>query len=121
MFKWMTQKYIQKYATYTTKETMYHAEYDEYCVDGQWYKDMVHGQTFYITTNGLVGLGPPDIRPGHQIWILSSSMLPMVLEEVPEDNSQPPSKFRFVGDTFTQGIMKGEAVRSQPTRVVQIV
>ncbi|KAH8702941.1 heterokaryon incompatibility protein-domain-containing protein [Phaeosphaeriaceae sp. PMI808] len=73
---------------------------------------MVTDHAFFITKTGYIGFGPPDTRPGDQVWVLYGGQVPFILHKSKE--SKVPdglSQFRLVGDAFVYGIMDGEAVQ----------
>ncbi|CAI6341205.1 unnamed protein product [Periconia digitata] len=77
-------------------------------------RDMVVNQAFFITRNGYIGLGPPTIQQGDEVWVLFGGRVPFTLrpkpvELVSDDNTQFV-KHEFVGDAYVHGIMDGEMV-----------
>ncbi|KAF2009591.1 HET-domain-containing protein [Aaosphaeria arxii CBS 175.79] len=71
-------------------------------------------QKFYITEGGRFGLGHLDTRPGDEVWILGGGSVPFTLRPKERDGKKSPSsgifEGTFVGRTYVQGIMDGEAV-----------
>ena len=66
------------------------------------------------TNDGLLGVGPTDMREGDEVWILARCPTPAVLQPLQNGN------FVFLGEAYVHGIMHGEAVRSDKP-VVDIV
>ncbi|KAI0131886.1 heterokaryon incompatibility protein-domain-containing protein [Xylariales sp. AK1849] len=76
-----------------------------------WKREMCKIQAFFITESGYIGLGPPTIEVGDEVWVLSGGRTPFVLRAC--DDSAPvgeSDQYQFVGDTYVYGIMWGEAV-----------
>jgi hypothetical protein len=73
---------------------------------------MVPNQAFFVTRKGYIGIGPPNTRPGDQVWILCGGQVPFVLRQVEQENptSNATSERTLVGDAYVHGIMDGEAV-----------
>ena len=74
---------------------------------------MIVGQTFFITQRGYFGIGPPTIKQGDEVWVLSGGKVPFILRPR-ETGSQAPqpmtsSEFTLAGNAFVYGIMDGEA------------
>jgi hypothetical protein len=72
---------------------------------------------FFVTRNGYLGLGPCDISPGDEVYLISGSKVPFVLRKVehlenvsPENGSSSSAVFRIIGDAYVHGIMDGEAL-----------
>lgn len=66
---------------------------------------MVPNHAFFITKSGFIGIGPPDAKPGDQVWVLSGGQVPFVLRKADAD-----AIYSLVGDAYVHGIMDGEAV-----------
>jgi hypothetical protein len=62
---------------------------------------------FFITTDGRMGLGPPEARPGDFITILLGGNVPFCLRADPDQHS---GYYRLIGDTYVHGLMDGEGV-----------
>ena len=75
-------------------------------------RDMVVNQSFFITNNGYLGLGPPTIQEGDEVWVLFGGQMPFNLR--PKTVKAASSKnvrdieHEFVGDVYVHGIMDGE-------------
>jgi hypothetical protein len=88
-----------------------------------WSQEMCKNQVLFITDSGRIGLGPPTMQVGDEVWVLSGGRPPFVLR--PCDDSVPGGEsdmHEFVGDSYVYGIMKGEAVegREDTQRIVII-
>ncbi|KAH4303439.1 hypothetical protein HBH64_074190 [Parastagonospora nodorum] len=73
----------------------FHEIFVQACVD----------RRFFVTKNGLMGVGPDGMKEGDAIGILFGGRVPYVLR--PVDNG-----FRFVGECYVSGLMNGEAVQT---------
>jgi hypothetical protein len=62
---------------------------------------------FFITTDGRIGLGPPEARPGDFIAILLGENVPFCLRADPDEHS---GYYKLIGDTYVHGLMDGEGV-----------
>jgi hypothetical protein len=73
---------------------------------------MVPNQAFFVTRKGYMGIGPPNTRPGDQVWVFCGGQVPFVLRKVKQENptSNATSGRTLVGDAYVHGIMDGEAV-----------
>lgn len=77
----------------------------------RWAVNMVQREALFITEDGRVGLGPWDIAPGQQVWIVGGSRWPFVLtsESTSPHAAAHTRDLAFVGECFVYGIMKGDA------------
>ncbi|KAI5867869.1 HET-domain-containing protein [Durotheca rogersii] len=66
----------------------------------------VVGRRFFVTKNGRMGLGPPEILPRDRVAILMGCQVPLVLREVGDD----ADSMVVVGEAYVSGLMNGEAV-----------
>jgi hypothetical protein len=66
--------------------------------------------TFFITSDGHLGIGPESTQPGDQIVVLDGARSPFVLR--PLKNS---ADYALLGDSFVLGLMHGE-VREMDAR-----
>ncbi|KAF0330026.1 HET-domain-containing protein [Colletotrichum asianum] len=74
---------------------------------------MIAGQTFFVTERGYVGIGPPNLAEGDEVWVLSGGKVPFILRPSTGDESPRSSAtplFTLIGDAFVYGIMDGEAI-----------
>lgn len=91
-----------------------------------WNVDMLRNQALFITQGGKFGLGPPNARPGQQLWIVGGCRLPVILDKWPGSRtgevggSERCRDFMWVSECFVYGIMKGEAVEGQGHEQVDI-
>ncbi|EQB43487.1 hypothetical protein CGLO_17840 [Colletotrichum gloeosporioides Cg-14] len=75
---------------------------------------------FFISTEGFIGLGPPDIEVGDKICVFAGGKMPFIVRDV-EDETQgggtpeTGTHFCLLGDAYVHGLMYGQAV----TRVEQ--
>ncbi|KAK1671258.1 heterokaryon incompatibility protein-domain-containing protein [Colletotrichum godetiae] len=82
---------------------------DESWRQGPWWEDrMLSYQVLFITEENRLGLGPPNLKPGNNVWTLSGGNHPFLLHPVRERN-RDTNLWEFVGDCFVYGIMYGEA------------
>lgn len=66
-----------------------------------------HEREFFVTSHGRMGLCPRDTRAGDLIVVLYGGSVPYVLRKAGENG------WRFVGECYVDGIMFGEAMRSE--------
>lgn len=79
-------------------------------------RDMVINQAFFITTCGYIGLGPPNLRIGDEIWVLSGGQVPFVLRRHIGRGgliSFETDRRSFIGDAYVHGIMQGEVIETR--------
>ena len=62
---------------------------------------------FFITTDGYMGVGPPEMLPGDSVVILLGGRVPFCLRAA-EDETK--GHYTLVGDTYVHGLMDGEGV-----------
>ncbi|KAM7218660.1 Heterokaryon incompatibility protein (HET) domain containing protein [Rhypophila decipiens] len=62
-------------------------------------------KTLYVTDDGRLGLGPSYVQNGDFIAIIFGQAAPVILRPVESDRCS------FVGDTYVDGIMDGEAMK----------
>ncbi|TPX11799.1 uncharacterized protein E0L32_007536 [Thyridium curvatum] len=65
----------------------------------------ISGQVLYVTWNGRLGLGDPQVEIGDVVWIVEGSNVPFILRKTTE-----PDHYRLIGDTYLHGVMCGECV-----------
>jgi hypothetical protein len=73
------------------------------------------GRCFYITENGYYGLGPWITEPGDVCYILLGANVPFVLRSGVGDGG-----FKLVGETYTHGLMLGEALGSTESSEIKL-
>jgi len=88
-------------------------------------RDMVVKQAFFITKTGYLGLGPPNILPGDEVWILFGGQVPFILKRRGGGSQESMGtstahEYFFVGDTYVCGIMDGETVEHLEDRQATI-
>ncbi|KAF4963078.1 hypothetical protein FSARC_8880 [Fusarium sarcochroum] len=63
-----------------------------------WTQQMVRPQALFITESGLFGLGPRNIQPGQEVWVIGGSRLPVVLGlDSDSEGKEPQGDFTFAG------------------------
>jgi hypothetical protein len=67
----------------------------------------IWGRRFFITEDGHMGLGPPEMLPGDTIAILLGGKVPFCLRAVPD---APKYNYTLVGDTYVHDLMDGEGI-----------
>jgi hypothetical protein len=73
---------------------------------------------FFLASNGLIGMGPPEIQSGDSIAILLGSRVPFCIRAV---QGAPRGHYRIVGDIYVHGLMDGEGVpQNSEDKVIQI-
>ncbi|KAI0503170.1 heterokaryon incompatibility protein-domain-containing protein [Xylaria bambusicola] len=80
------------------------------------YADMrkdVTDRRLCTTTDGLVGLAPPDSAPGDKLALLQGGRVPVVLR-------QDVDGYRLVGEAYLHGAMYGEMMDAQKVVVIKI-
>jgi hypothetical protein len=85
-------------------------------------RNVLPNRAFFITNDGLMGLGPKDVRPGDEVTVLSGSGVPLILRSTcvstvlldqTDDECQhfrAITRYTMIGDAYVHGIMNGEAV-----------
>jgi Heterokaryon incompatibility protein (HET) len=68
---------------------------------------------FYCTRDGRVGIGPGSTLTGDQICVLYNGFTPFILRAT--SGPEARKKWKFIGDSYTWGIMDGE-VFQEPRR-----
>ena len=84
---------------------------------GMWklyFRDLSHGDTFYITRNGFIGLGHKDCQVGDVVALPYGSRHPVLLHA---DEGQ--KRYHFLGFTYLNGIMNDELRRVVPEVVLE--
>lgn len=80
------------------------------------YGDMMKDATdrrLCTTTDGLVGLAPPDSVPGDRLALLQGGRVPVVLR-------QDVDGYRLVGEAYVHGAMYGKMMDAQKVAVIKI-
>ncbi|KAK7193701.1 HET-domain-containing protein [Paraphaeosphaeria sporulosa] len=63
-----------------------------------------NGRRPFITSKGLLGLGPEDMRSGDVVVVVSGAEVPFILREAPEGG------YVLVGEAYVDGVMDGEVL-----------
>ena len=74
-----------------------------------WFESLIvaiAGRRLFATDKGHIGLGPPEMRKGDHVYVLSGGEVPYMLRPV---SGLRPRTFELVGDCYLHGIMYGEA------------
>ena len=68
----------------------------------------------YTTSKGYIGFGPMSTQVGDEVWIICDARTPFVLHPQPENSNVPKAvkQFQLVGETYLDGFMDGEALKS---------
>lgn len=70
---------------------------------------------FFLTAKGSMGIGPPRMKAGDEVWVLRGGKVPHILrpsEEIfslPDVNVVDQPCHTLVGEAYVDGIMDGEA------------
>ncbi|KAF5591038.1 heterokaryon incompatibility 6 OR allele [Fusarium pseudoanthophilum] len=65
------------------------------------------GRMFFITELGYVGIGPMSMNPGDHLCVLYGGRTPFIVRPVEGAGDED---YLFLGETFVNGLMKGEAL-----------
>ncbi|KAK0103303.1 hypothetical protein ONS95_005333 [Cadophora gregata] len=65
----------------------------------------VENQTFFITKNGMMGLGDWETECGDEVWVFNGGNMPFTIRR---KNDGSEDDFEFVGCCYADGIMDGE-------------
>lgn len=71
--------------------------------------NMVLQRGFFITANGFIGIGPPNLAQDDEVWIFAGCKVPLILR--PKERLVDKKYYTFVGDAYVQGIMNGDFAR----------
>jgi hypothetical protein len=69
----------------------------------------------FLTSRGLLGLGPQSLQKSDSIWLLPGSRVPLILRSLGNGHHM------VVGETYIHGIMHGEALDSKKVVFEDIV
>jgi Heterokaryon incompatibility protein (HET) len=78
---------------------------------------MTYERRLFVSTEKYLGLGPLDMRPGDELYLLQGGSVPFVLRKCPPNDALPWNatlsllpgpRFTFVGNCYVHGIMFGE-------------
>ncbi|KAL2070917.1 hypothetical protein VTL71DRAFT_13943 [Oculimacula yallundae] len=70
----------------------------------------VCNQTFFVTKNGMMGMGNLESEVGDEVWVFDGGRMPF---SVRSRGSESPDDFTFVGCCYAHGIMEGEAYEAR--------
>ncbi|EHK20094.1 uncharacterized protein TRIVIDRAFT_126440, partial [Trichoderma virens Gv29-8] len=88
----------------------------------EWVIQMVRPQAIFITEDGHIGLGPPNIRPGQELWIIGGCRVPVILNPLPKSSDKESDvSMTFHSECFVYSVMKGEAVEGREDEVIEIL
>jgi hypothetical protein len=63
---------------------------------------------FFVTEKGGMGIGPRNIRLGDKVCVVEGACVPLILREM-EGEEGGVKRFLYIGDSYVDGIMRGEA------------
>ncbi|KAL7919785.1 hypothetical protein ACQKWADRAFT_300420, partial [Trichoderma austrokoningii] len=88
----------------------------------EWVQKMLRTQPLFITDDGRLGLGPRNIRPGQELWIVGGCRIPVILDPLPKASEEELDvSLTFHSECFVYGIMSGEAVEERGDEVIEIL
>ncbi|PTB42593.1 hypothetical protein M441DRAFT_36508 [Trichoderma asperellum CBS 433.97] len=88
----------------------------------EWVQKMLRTKAFFITEDGRLGLGPRNIRPGLELWIVGGCRMPIILNPLPKASDEEADvSLTFHSECFVYGIMTGEAVEGRGGQVIEIL
>jgi hypothetical protein len=88
----------------------------------EWVQKMLRTQTLFITDDGRLGLGPRNVRPGQELWIVGGCRIPVILNPLPKaSDTESEESVTFHSECFVYGIMSGEAVEGREDQVKEIL
>lgn len=74
----------------------------------------------FVTESGYIGLGPDDLKEGDLVYLFYGGQTPYIVRRYPDSVVDPNAtigdvlyggQFKFIGESYVQGIMMGEALR----------
>jgi hypothetical protein len=68
-------------------------------------QEKCHGRSFFVTRKGYMGLGPAEMQAEQVVVVMLGGRVPFVLRR------QENHRYQLVGECYTHGFMKGEAVQ----------
>ncbi|CAH0015265.1 unnamed protein product [Clonostachys rhizophaga] len=71
----------------------------------------------FRTSDGSVGLGPLNMLPGDQLYVLSGCSFPVLLRRMP---SEAEGAYSYVGPCFVHGLMYGEVGEAVAAEVAEL-
>ncbi|KID81168.1 Heterokaryon incompatibility protein 6 [Metarhizium guizhouense ARSEF 977] len=80
------------------------------------------GRRVYRTERGYVGMGPPKIECGDMVAVFHGGTMAHILRPSKDDRGHnKDTAWEYIGETYCDGIMHGEALESGVTRRVLLV
>ncbi|KAL7896773.1 heterokaryon incompatibility domain-containing protein [Trichoderma sp. SZMC 28014] len=88
----------------------------------EWVQKMLRTHVLFITDDGRLGMGPRNVRPGQELWIVGGCRIPVILNILPKaSDKESEVSVTFHSECFVYGIMSGEAVEGRGDQVVEIL
>ncbi|KAI0381777.1 heterokaryon incompatibility protein-domain-containing protein [Hypomontagnella monticulosa] len=82
---------------------------------------------FFLTDQGLMGIGPTGMRVGDKVYVIRGSQLPYILRDISIRESKqegcrhlPRLCFGLIGSSYVHGIMDGEVLQDPTKTQVEI-
>lgn len=72
-------------------------------------------RSFFITSTMKIGLGPKTCQVGDDIAILFGGSWPFILRRLPEKQHLDEELFKFIGPSYVDRVMFGEAMKARDT------
>jgi hypothetical protein len=66
---------------------------------------------FFVTANGRMGMGPPDMEVGDPVCILFGGQTPYILRKREVVNQESEDGYRLIGECYLHGVMDGESMK----------
>jgi hypothetical protein len=79
-------------------------------------ESLIHGRSFFISTNGFMGLVPEKAAPGDEICLFFGGAPPVVLQR---RSNREGDIYGFVGECYVYGLVNGEALDGVPLQLIQ--
>ncbi|KAJ3453392.1 hypothetical protein MRS44_017639 [Fusarium solani] len=76
----------------------------------------LRGRSLFVTDQGLVGLGPGNLRAGDMVCALWGCRLPVLLRSLPGEDGE----YTFLGPAYVDGAMSGEYALGENEAVFRI-
>jgi hypothetical protein len=73
---------------------------------------LCNGRRLFMTNDGHFGIGPRAMEPGDDVAVLFGGIVPFIVRGASQrrKGSEGHGSYRFVGESYVQGFMKGEVV-----------
>jgi hypothetical protein len=75
----------------------------------------VTNQRFFITKNGMIGLGHLETAVGDEVWVFDGGKMPFTIRQKEKGGTD---EFDFVGCCYAHGIMDGEVYEDERTPAI---